>query len=117
MADKITILLKEPGKPAEAIRIPDTLKAFQGVVGGYIECVHPFRQRNMVLVVNEEGMLEGLPAQYIRTVADEDLYQRFFGTIFLCAEDEKDPSQFRGLTEEEIIRHRPLMNLEMEPDT
>ena len=58
MEEKIRVLVKEPGKEAELRDIPNTLKALQSAVGGYIETV-TFSE-DCTLVVNEEGKLQGL---------------------------------------------------------
>ena len=65
MAEKITVMIKEPGENWERREIGNTLKALQGLVGGYIETV--IVQDDLVLIVNEEGVLQELePNLYIR---------------------------------------------------
>ena len=65
MAEKITVMIKEPGENWERREIDNTLKALQGLVGGYIETV--IVQDDLVLIVNEEGVLQELePNLYIR---------------------------------------------------
>ena len=39
--DSIQVLKIEPGKAPEAVTIPNTLKAMQQMVGGYIEVICP----------------------------------------------------------------------------
>lgn len=55
----IKVIFKEPGQPAESRRIPNTLKAFQELVGGCIEVVTI--ASNAVVVCNDEGRINGLP--------------------------------------------------------
>ena len=62
MDKKIRVLVKEPGKEAELREMPNTLKALQSAVGGYIETV-TFAE-DCTLVVNEEGKLKGLPMNF-----------------------------------------------------
>ena len=58
-------MIKEPGENWERREIDNTLKALQGLVGGYIETVNV--QDDLVLIVNEEGVLQELePNLYIR---------------------------------------------------
>lgn len=62
---KIKCLLKEPNQEAVEIEIEDTLENYQKLVGGDIEVVSIGRYRNilpsnMVFVVNDVGLLEGL---------------------------------------------------------
>lgn len=62
MDKKIRVLVKEPGKEAELREMPNTLKALQNAVGGYIETV--IFAEDCTLVVNEEGKLQGLPMNF-----------------------------------------------------
>lgn len=59
MPDVIKIYIKRPDVAIEAIEVPNTLEALQELVGGYIEVVHLFP--NIVVIVNEEGVLRNLP--------------------------------------------------------
>lgn len=110
------VLVKEPFKEPQVREIENRLKNFQEAVGGWIECVHPFEKKNITLVVNEEGAINGMRANYIRSeeAAEDEGHKRvlrFFGPVLLCAEDEEDPSQFRGLSEEEIAYYSYLMRV------
>ena len=42
------------------------LKELQSIVGGYIECRH--LKDDMIMVVNEEGKIKGLPYNYLATL-------------------------------------------------
>lgn len=76
MADKVNIYVKEPHGVWHKDTIDNTLKAFQKIVGGYIEVVT--LERNTVIVCNEEGLLNWMP--YNCTIGD----RQFFGTILMC---------------------------------
>lgn len=54
------VLLKPVGKPFELREIPNSLKACQELVGGYIETVT--LEEDLILVCNEEGLILGLPS-------------------------------------------------------
>ena len=60
MAEKIHVMVKEPGNDAkwERREVENCLRTFQGLVGGYIETVTV--SHDLVLIVNEEGKLQGL---------------------------------------------------------
>ncbi len=58
--EQIRALKFEPGKAPEEITMPNTLKAFQTAVGGYIEVLG--LDSDAVLICNEEGKLLGLTA-------------------------------------------------------
>lgn len=62
MEEKIRVIYKEPGKPAEVREIPNTLEALQEAVGGYIETLT--FATDCAAIVNEEGKLRGLPANF-----------------------------------------------------
>ena len=58
--ENILVVIKRPGEQAQVeVGFPNTLEAFQQAVGGYIETVTLCE--DLVLVVNEEGLLQGLP--------------------------------------------------------
>lgn len=48
------------GREPQMIEMKNTLKAFQEAVGGYIETV-TLERTGLVVIVNEEGKLMGLP--------------------------------------------------------
>lgn len=62
MAETIKVLIKEPGKTAEVREVRNELKAFQELVGGYIEPIQ--FDHHSVLLCNEEGKLQGLPVNF-----------------------------------------------------
>ncbi|MEG0941622.1 MAG: DUF3846 domain-containing protein [Oscillospiraceae bacterium] len=87
----LRILKIEPGKEPFVKEIPNTLKALQAEVGGYIEAL--YGSDGTVLVCNEEGRLLGLEACcYYRSVL-------IFGPAFLVGNGGED---FISLTEEQI---------------
>lgn len=55
----ITVIVKPPMRPAYQTVVKNTLEAFQGLVGGYIETVPVGKA---LMLVNEEGKLRGMPA-------------------------------------------------------
>ena len=59
MDELISVIIKEPGKKPKRKTIKNTLEALQKVVGGHIETVT--LAENIVLVVNEEGLIHHLP--------------------------------------------------------
>ena len=91
--DSIQVLKIEPGKAPEAVTIPNTLKAMQQMVGGYIEVI-PLD--DVCLVCNEEGKLMGLPGN--RRLGNDVIA----GTFFLAG-DTPD-GDFCSLTQEQADR-------------
>ena len=68
-AEKISVLLVEPGKYPRMIEIEDSLEAMQRVVGGDIEEFMPYEEE-IAIICNEEGKLMGLPLN--RALFDDD---------------------------------------------
>ena len=98
------ILIVEPERRPEVKEIDGTLEAMQKVVGGYIEAIYPFDDA-VALIANEEGKLNGLPAN--RGLRDEagQIYDIVCGTFFLCGAP-ADSDHFASLTEEQIEKYR-----------
>ena len=63
-ADRIQVLVFEPGKPSELREIDNDLGALQAIVGGYVEMVRlpALTKRGLALFANEDGRLQQLPA-------------------------------------------------------
>ena len=86
--NEMTVLKVEPGKPPEEVTIPNTLKAMQEMVGGYIEVVY---LDDICLVCNEEGKLMGLEGN--RRVGGDIIA----GTFFLAGDNrEGDGAEGEG---------------------
>lgn len=65
MQDKITVMIKEPGENWERREIDNTLRTFQGLVGGHIETVTV--REDLLLIVNKDGVIQQLdPNMYMR---------------------------------------------------
>ena len=80
--EKIIVMIKEPGENWERREIDNTLRTFQGLVGGYIETLHV--REDLLLIVNEEGVLQQL---------DPNIYMRGYwlrGTIVAVGVDGED---------------------------
>lgn len=60
--EKIKVIVKRPDEPVGHIEeIDNTLEALQKTVGGYIETM---TLDDTVLIMNEEGMIKGLPENF-----------------------------------------------------
>lgn len=62
---KIRVIIKTPGCQPTLGWIDNTLEAFQELVGGYIETTPLDGVPGVLLIVNEEGKLNGLPENVI----------------------------------------------------
>ena len=72
-------VIKRPGSGPAVVDIPNTLKALQEAVGGYIETVTVFA--DAVIICNEDGRLLSLPTN-VRLFGIE-----FVGTILIVGTD------------------------------
>lgn len=95
-ANLLKVVYVEPGKPAYAAEIEDTLKAKQRAVGGMIEFVN--NGDGTAIICNEEGKLEGLPANK----RIEEISDVIVGNFFVVGLGKED---FRSLTDEETEKY------------
>ena len=93
------VLVVEPEKRPEEREIDDSLRAVQGIVGGHMQAIYPFKEP-VALVCNEKGQLMDFPPN--RGLRDEhgQIYDIVFGTFFLCGAPEND--HLISLTPEQI---------------
>ena len=92
--EQIRVLKVEPGRLPEEITMPNTLKAFQAAVGGYIEVLD--LGGDALLVCNEEGKLAGLPAN--RCVCGDTIA----GTFLVVGSAE---GEFCSLSDEDAVHY------------
>lgn len=92
------VLIAEPGKPAAVTDIDNDLKTLQKTVGGYIETVT--LNDDIVLIVNEEGKLRGLPECRTLVNLDGGGMDTLVGTVIVAGIDWKTGS-FCSLTDEQ----------------
>ena len=98
------ILVVEPERRPEVKEIDGSLKAMQGIVGGYIQAIYPFDD-SVALVANDEGKLMNLPANRGLRDKNGQIYDIVAGTFFLCGAS-VDCDHFTSLTQEQIERYR-----------
>ena len=92
---EITAILCQPGKTAEVITIPNTLKSLQEKVGGYIEAVYP-SEDPIALIVNEEGKIHGLPLNRALYTEDGQMYDIACGNMLVVGLTADDFGSLRG---------------------
>jgi len=80
MSQEIRVLYANNQEEIEIRTIPNTLKALQELVGGYIETISLTGSR--VLIVNEEGILRGMLLN--RLVRDDNRVMTLYGPIVLA---------------------------------
>jgi uncharacterized protein DUF3846 len=105
LQETIEVVIVEVDKAPYRKMIPNTLKAKQDIVGGYIECVDMARHKNRVisLVINEEGLLLDLPLNRVISTLQNESVQDFpiVGNFCVIAFDMTE-GEAVTLTEDEI---------------
>lgn len=104
MADRIEVLLVQPGKYPKKVVVENTLESLQSVVDGDIEVVYPFEDA-VAVICNENGKLEGLEPN--RAVRDEDghIYDILVGIFLVVGLCE---SEFSSLPSELLEKYEKI---------
>lgn len=92
---EITVLACYPGKTAEVIKLPNTLKAKQQFVGGYIEATYPSIDP-IAIIVNEEGKINGLPLNRALYNDSGEMVDIVAGPMMVVGLTEDDFGSLRG---------------------
>ena len=82
------VIVLAPNEKPTVKEIDNKLESLQGVVGGYIQAIYPFKDK-VALVCNEEGKLDGLPMS-IALVNKGIVSEMIAGTCFICGLKEDD---------------------------
>ena len=84
--EKLRVVIVEPGQYAREAEIDNTLQAEQAVVGGSFEVIYPWPDKNVCLVLNDEGKV--IPLEPNRGLLEyRDIV---FGTFFVCGDNGED---------------------------
>lgn len=120
MYETIEVVSVPVGEEAEPVEIENSLRSLQRYVHGYIEVIRPFEDRDVVVIVNEEGKINGLALN--RALIDEggDIIDIIAGNFLIVAVD--DIGEFTSLTQAQIRKYtkmfeRPQMFLRGAGDT
>lgn len=92
MANTIKVILKKPGQKPETVEVPNELKPFQELVGGYIETV-TLANMGLVIIVNEDGMHKGLPTN-CSIITTKGVMPNLLGNVVLCGVDGDEFADF-----------------------
>lgn len=117
MGQKMRVVIIEPDKPAHITEIDNSLASMQATVEGYIEIVPAewmpggaiLKNRNLLLVMNEEGKLNDSKANFPL----QNGLDYLFGTAFVCKGEE---DEMAGLSEEEASLVAGLIRRKGEAD-
>lgn len=79
---KIKVIIKRPDEAiGHVTNISDTLENLQRTVGGYIETLTILRNPDVVIIMNEDGKLDG--SHYNFKIPGDQI----FGDIIVCGRD------------------------------
>lgn len=108
--ESIKVLLVEPGKYPTVVEIGKELEDLQTAVGGYIEEIAPFEDP-VILIMNEEGKINGGPLNRALRDLDGDIYDVVAGPFLVVGVKNEDLS---SLTSEQIGKYEKLFH---QPET
>jgi hypothetical protein len=100
---KLRVLTKKVGQAPSIEIIEDTLEAKQKLVGGLIEVVPFYDEKDILLICNEEGKILNMKPNL-------DIgYDYIAGDCFFVGDDYKN-SGFKSLTREQILDIEEMLN-------
>ena len=105
----ITVLLVEPMKFPEVVKIHNDLEGLQAVVGGLIQPIYPFDDP-VALVGNDESKLLGMAPNRLLKDANGTPYDILCGPFFICGLGRED---FTSLKPEYIEKYTKMFAKEM----
>ena len=105
----ITVLLVEPMKLPEVVKIHNDLEGLQAVVGGLIQPIYPFDDP-VALVGNDESKLLGMAPNRLLKDANGTPYDILCGPFFICGLGRED---FTSLKPEYIEKYTKMFAKEM----
>ena len=106
MYETIEVVSVPVGEKAEPVEIENDLGSLQRYVHGYIEVIRPFEDRNIVVIVNEGGKINGLALN--RALIDEggDIIDIIAGNFLIVAVN--DIGEFTSLTQAQIRKYTKM---------
>ena len=94
----IRVIVLKADRSIEIRATDGSLRAFQDIVGGYIEHISA---ADFGLIVNEEGLILGLPLN--------PFFPELCGNVVLVKEPEKGGDEFRSFSEHEAVKLADLV--------
>lgn len=106
MYDTIEVVSVPVGEEAGPVEIENSLKSLQSYVDGYIEVIRPFDDEDVVMILNEEGKINGLAPN--RALMDEngDVIDIIAGDFLIAGVD--DEEEFTSLNEAQIRKYTKM---------
>ena len=106
MYETIEVVSVPVGEEAEPVEIENSLGSLQRYVHGYIEVIRPFEDRDVVVIVNEKGKINGLAPNRALIDEDGDVIDIIAGDFLIVAVD--DIGEFTSLTQAQIRKYSKM---------
>lgn len=110
---ELNLMIKKPGLPVQRIRVEDSLKNYERLVGGFLDAVYPSRvtdelPKDVVFLVNEEGIFKHLQPNIAYG------WDRLLGNIVVAREDDNGelqsiPHSYEWAIEEYMEKQEDLL--------
>ena len=101
-AEKMRVVICEPGMLARAAEIGTSLEDLQRAVGGLIQAVYPYDDP-VAIVCNDEGKINGFPLNRALRDGEGKVYDIIAGPFFVCGLGEED---FDSLSDELLEKYK-----------
>lgn len=108
---KIKALVKDPGKAPVIQKVENTLEALQELIGGNIECIQTGTLPGVLVLVDEEGKLKGLPQNFPLYERDV-LVDQVVGRAVFVGTDREDFGDIPVIAAELIVKFMPIIKPE-----
>ena len=111
--NSIKVLLIPVGEEPRIVSVPNTLKALQEHVGGYIQVfpldsLRPNQKLGAVAIVHEEGKITGGVHRNRNIYSDGKVFDTFYGQFIVCG---VDGDEFSSITLEQESYYCDLFRL------
>ena len=106
MYETIEIVSVPVGEEAGPVEIERSLETLQHYVGGYIEVIMPFRDRDVAVIVNEEGKIMNLPPNRVLKDENGDVIDIIAGDFLIVGLD--DEGEFTSLKQAQIRKYTKM---------
>ena len=103
MENVIKVLFVQPGKYPLAAELGTQLSDLQQAVGGFIETCYFTCDDEVVMILNDEGKLNGMVPNRALYNENGEIIDIVFGPFFIC---DCSGENFGSLTDEQIERYK-----------
>lgn len=106
--DKIQVLYVPVGHTPQVRTVDNTVEGFQALVDGYFEVIRPFKNKNVVVIANEEARVLGYEINRPWLDRERDIVDVICGNFFVCYMPE-NAEHFSGLRDYQLSHYGQLL--------